>query len=236
MAAKFSLIIPTYNERANVQTILRQLQTLLEPVLPGQYELIVVDDDSPDRTWEAVEALSAEIPQARVIRRVGERGLATAVVAGWKAAQGEWLGVIDADLQHPPEVILQFLKALENGADLVAGSRHVEGGGVKNWSIIRRFLSRSATAMGVFLLPAAGKVTDPMSGLFALRRSSVDFDTLQPLGYKILLEVLGRGHFQKIVEVGYVFRGRTEGASKVTWRLYWEYLVQIWRLRSAKKR
>jgi len=233
---KFSLVIPTYNERENVVTILRRLQTLLDGAMPGEYELIVVDDDSPDRTWEAAEALTAEIPAVRVIRRVDDRGLATAVVAGWKTAQGEFLGVIDADLQHPPEVVLKFVEALENGADLVVGSRHVEGGGTKDWSLIRRILSRGARALGCLILPAAGAVSDPMSGFFALRRDAVDFAELRPLGYKILLEVLGRGRFSKIEEVGYVFQARTEGASKVTWRLYWEYLVQIWRLRTAPRK
>lgn len=233
----FSLVVPTFKERVNIVPLLEKLSTLLDNALPGRYELIVVDDDSPDRTWEAAEEAAARMPQVRVIRRIGERGLATAVVAGWKAAQGEWLGVIDADLQHPPEVVLDLLAAMGRGADLAVASRHVAGGGVSDWSLARRALSRGAQALGVLLLPAAARaVSDPMSGYFILHRGAVDFSELRPLGYKILLEVLARGRFSKIEEAGYVFQERREGESKVTWRLYWEYLVQIWRLRGAARR
>ncbi|MDD5351054.1 MAG: polyprenol monophosphomannose synthase [Chthoniobacteraceae bacterium] len=233
----FSLVIPTYKERVNIAPLLRQLSTLLDGALPGRYELIVVDDDSPDRTWEAAEEIAAQMPQVRVIRRIGERGLATAVVAGWKAAQGVWLGVIDADLQHPPEVVLALLAAMERGADLAVASRHVAGGGVSDWSLFRRMLSRGAQALGILLLPSAARaVSDPMSGYFVLRRGAVDLSELHPLGYKILLEVLALGDFPKIEEAGYVFQERREGSSKVTWRLYGEYLLQIWRLRAASRR
>ncbi|MEI8234941.1 MAG: polyprenol monophosphomannose synthase [Verrucomicrobiota bacterium] len=236
-APTFSLVIPTYKERVNIAPLLRRLGALLERALPGRYELIVVDDDSPDRTWEVAQAIAAETPQVHVIRRLGERGLATAVVAGWKAARGEWLGVIDADLQHPPEVVLALLAAMERGADLAVASRHVEGGGVSDWSLFRQMLSRGAQALGVLLLPSAARaVSDPMSGYFILRRDAVDLSAFRPLGYKILLEVLARGHFSRIEEAGYVFQERKEGASKVTWRQYWEYLVQIWRLRAASRR
>jgi len=230
----FSLVIPTYNERVNIAPLLRQLSALLDKALPGQYELIVVDDDSPDRTWEAAQEIATQMPQVSVIRRMGERGLATAVVAGWKASRGQWLGVIDADLQHPPEVVLALLAAMGRGADLAVGSRHVEGGGVSDWSIFRRALSRGAQALGILFLPSAARaVSDPMSGYFIVRADAVNLSQLRPLGYKILLEVLARGHFTRVEEAGYVFQERREGASKVTWRQYWEYLVQIGRLWAA---
>lgn len=234
----FSLIVPTYNERENIHPLLDRLDTLLQGAMPGDYEMVVVDDDSPDETWRVAEEIARRMPTAtvRVVRRMHERGLATAVVEGWRAARGEWLGVIDADLQHPPEVLLRLLEAMRGGADLAVASRHVEGGGVSDWSIFRRILSRGAQALGILLLPSAARaVSDPMSGFFVLRRSAVDFDELRPLGYKILLEVLARGHFSQIKEVGYVFQERKEGVSKVSWRLYWEYLVQVWRLRSASR-
>jgi dolichol-phosphate mannosyltransferase len=234
---KFSLVIPTYNERENIAVLLERLGLLLDPVLPGQYELVVVDDDSPDRTWEAAEEVAKLKPSVRVIRRTTERGLATAVVDGWKAAQGEWLGVIDADLQHPPEVLPRLLEALGKGADLAVASRHVEGGGVSDWSLSRRMLSRGAQLLGILLLPAAARaVSDPMSGYFVLRRNAVDLSELHPLGYKILLEVLAKGDFGQVAEVGYVFLERQKGGSKVTWRLYVEYLIHIWKLRVATRR
>jgi len=234
---KFSLIIPTYNERENVEQLLEKLSILLDEVLPENYEMLVVDDDSPDRTWELVERLADRMPQVRVVRRVGERGLATAVVDGWRAADGEWLGVIDADLQHPPEVIGKLIKALEAGADLAVASRHVEGGGVSDWSLSRRILSRGAQALGILLLPKAARaVSDPMSGYFVVRRSALELATLRPIGYKILLEILARGHFDKVTEVGYIFQERKQCGSKVTAWIYFQYLAHICRLRLTARR
>lgn len=227
-----SLIIPTYNEGKNIRAIVALLSHLLDEVLPGAYELVVVDDNSPDRTWEIAQALTSEYPQLRVIRRQRERGLATAVIRGWQAASGEVLGVIDGDLQHPPEVLLQMLTAIEDGADLAVASRHVEGGGVSSWSLARRLLSRGAQMLALLILPGVvGRVSDPMSGYFLVRRSAIVGQTLNPLGYKILIEVIGRGNLDRIAEVGYVFRERQEGESKVTWRQYVDYLRHLLRLR-----
>lgn len=231
----FSLIIPTYNECKNVKTIVEKLSHLLDSSIPGDYELIVVDDDSPDRTWEVALSLTADYPQLRVMRREHERGLSTAVIRGWQAARGEVLGVIDADLQHPPETLLQLLSEIQRGADLAAASRHVAEGGVSDWSVIRRFLSRGAQTVGLIILPGVvGRVSDPMSGYFMVRRRCIAGQTLNPAGYKILIEVLGRGNIRWIGEVGYVFQERQEGESKVTWKQYIEYLRHLLRLRFAR--
>ena len=132
--------------------------------------------------------------------------------------------MIDADLQHPPEVLLKLLQATLDGADLAAASRHVEGGGVSDWSIVRRFLSRGAQMLGLMVCPAVvGRVSDPMSGYFMVRRSAIAGPHLNPVGYKILLEVIGRGNIDQIAEVGYVFQERESGESKVTWKQYVEY-------------
>ncbi|MEG4344818.1 glycosyltransferase [Microcoleus sp. A003_D6] len=231
----FSLVIPTYNECKNIKSIVEQLTQLLDGIIPGDYELIVVDDDSPDRTWEVALSLTPEYPQLRVMRREEERGLSTAVIRGWQAARGEVLGVIDADLQHPPETLLQLLAEIQRGADLAAASRHVAEGGVSDWSIIRRFLSRGAQTVGLVILPGVvGRVSDPMSGYFMVRRSCIAGKMLNPTGYKILIEVLGRGDIRWIGEVGYVFQERQEGESKVTWKQYIEYLRHLLRLRFAR--
>ncbi|WP_019499506.1 glycosyltransferase [Pseudanabaena sp. PCC 6802] len=228
-----SLVVPTYNERPNIQTLVERISKLLDPVLEGFYELIVVDDDSPDRTWELAQALCNDYPQLTVIRRQQERGLSTAVIRGWQAAAGQILGVIDSDLQHPPEILLQMLTALKGGADLVVASRHIEGGGVSDWGFIRRFLSRGAQLLGLIILPnAIGRVSDPMSGYFMVRRDAVIGRDLDPIGYKILIEVLGRCQIDRIAEIGYVFQERQEGASKVTWKQYVEYIQHLIRLRS----
>jgi dolichol-phosphate mannosyltransferase len=232
-ALKLSLVIPTYRERGNVAKIVEQLTQLLDGFIPGAYELILVDDDSPDRTWEVAQALTATYPQLRVMRRQGERGLSSAVIRGWQVARGEILGVIDADLQHPPEVLLKLLQSTLDGADLAVASRHVEGGGVSDWSVVRRFLSRGAQVLGLIVCPAVvGRVSDPMSGYFMVRRQAIAGPHLNPVGYKILLEVIGRGNIGEIAETGYVFQERESGESKVTWKQYVEYLGHLARLRS----
>ncbi|PSB45171.1 sulfonate ABC transporter permease [filamentous cyanobacterium Phorm 6] len=231
----FSLVIPTYNECKNVKSIVEQLSQLLDGMIPGNYELIVVDDDSPDRTWEVAQSLTAEYPQLWVMRRSDERGLSTAVIRGWQAARGEVLGVIDADLQHPPETLLQLLAEIQRGADLAAASRHVAEGGVSDWSVVRRLLSRGAQIVGLIVLPGVvGRVSDPMSGYFMVRRSCIAEKTMNPAGYKILIEVLGRGNIRWIGEVGYVFQERKEGESKVTGKQYIEYLRHLLILRFAR--
>lgn len=229
-----SLIIPTYNEGRNLSPLIHALVAVLDPVLPHAYELIVVDDDSPDLTWRQALALGEQVSQLRVVRRQGERGLSAAVIRGWQVAQGQLLGVIDADLQHPPAVLQDLIAALQSGADLAVASRHVEGGGVSEWSLARRALSRGAQTLGLLILPGVvGRVSDPMSGYFMVRRQAIAGPTLNPKGYKILLEVIGRGSIDTITEVGYVFQERQEGSSKVTWRQYLDYIHHLLRLRAG---
>ena len=232
-----SVVIPTYKERDNIENVVNILSGLLDQTIPGNYELIVVDDDSPDRTWEVAENLIPDYPQLRVMRRQEERGLSSAVIRGWQGARGSILGVIDGDLQHPPEVLTQLWQKIEQGADLAVASRHVEGGGVSSWSVIRRFLSRGAQVLGLVILPeVVGRVSDPMSGYFMVRRKAIANTTLNPIGYKILLEVIGRGRVGEIAEAGYVFRERTEGESKVTWKQYVDYIQHLIRLRLSTGR
>ncbi len=232
---KLSLVLPTYNEGGNIESIISIISQLLDAVIAGEYELIVVDDDSPDRTWKIAAALCSEYPQLRVMRRTTERGLSTAVIRGWQVARGEILGVIDADLQHPTEILLQLLQEIDRGADLAVASRHVEGGGVSQWSWIRRVLSRGAQMLGLMILPEViGRLSDPMSGYFMVRRRSIMSKTLSPIGYKILIEVVGRCKIDWIAEVGYVFRERQAGESKVTWKQYVEYIQHLLKLRLSR--
>ncbi|BAY66154.1 dolichyl-phosphate-mannose synthase [Calothrix brevissima NIES-22] len=227
-----SLIIPTYNESKNILAVVHVLSYLLDEALPNNYELIVIDDDSPDRTWEIAQQLTRDYPYLRVMRRQEERGLSTAVIRGWQVAQGEILGVIDGDLQHPPEVLLKLLDVIAQDADLAVASRHVPGGGTSDWQIHRRFLSRGAQFLGLLILPSVlSRVCDPMSGYFLVRRDAIAQKLMNPLGYKILIEILKRGEINQIAEVGYVFVERQEGASKVTWRQYLEYLMHLFQLR-----
>lgn len=225
-----SVVIPTYNEAAVIQETLRRAGRALGA--SGEtFELIVVDDNSTDGTPELVEAMAPALP-VRVLRRPGRLGLATAVVDGWNLARGDLLAVMDADLQHPPEVLAEMVRALRSpAADIVVASRYRAGGGTSDWSWTRRLMSKSATHMAATVLPwTLDNVTDPMSGMFALRASSLDGVKLDPTGYKILLEVLAKARYRSVVEVPYVFDRRGAGSSKLGGRQSLEYLVHLIRL------
>ncbi|NJR46660.1 MAG: glycosyltransferase [Hyellaceae cyanobacterium CSU_1_1] len=236
---KFSLVIPTYNEGKNIQQLILILVQLLDEILPKEYELIVVDDNSPDKTWKLALELTAQYTQLKVIRRDVEKGLATAVIRGWQIARGEILGVIDADLQHPPKTLIKLWQEMEKGADLAVASRNVESGGVSEWNILRRFLSRGAQILGLLILPEVlSRLSDPMSGYFMLRREVLIDQPLQPSGYKILIEVIARGKIRWIGEVGYIFQERKTGNSKVTLQQYLAYIqhliclrLNLWQIR-----
>ncbi len=230
-AVILSLVVPTYDEADNIEALLRSLHDVLTGCRVG-FEILVVDDDSPDRTWEVARNLASELPGIRVIRRTGASGLATAVTCGWAHARGEILGVIDGDGQHPPAVMADLLAAMADRTDVAVASRHVPGGGVSNWSAFRRLLSRCAQALGLLLLPGTvGRVTDPMSGYFLVRRDVIADTDLDPVGYKILLEVLARGDVRRVAERPYVFLEREQGESKVSARHYVDYLRHLMRLR-----
>lgn len=228
-----SLVIPTYNEAPVVQKTLRRAAEVLQGA--GEpFELIVVDDASPDGTAALAESLAPELP-VRVLCRQGERGLATAVVKGWGMARGDVVGVMDADLQHPPEVVCQLLKALRaEDADIAVASRYRPGGGTEGWSWFRLFVSWAAMRLGTVTLPwTLGGLTDSGSGLFLVRRKAIEGAELKPLGIKMLLEVLAKARFRKIVEVPYVFRGRTLGVSKVGPEQGVKYLESLLRMGRA---
>lgn len=230
-AVVLSLVVPTYDEAANIEPLLRSLYGVLTE-RKIRFEILVVDDDSPDRTWEVAGRLVSELPGLRVIRRTGASGLATAVTCGWAHARGAILGVIDGDGQHPPAVVADLLDAMADRTDVAVASRHVPGGGVSNWSALRRLLSRGAQALGLLLLPGTvGRVTDPMSGYFLVRRDVIAGTDLDPVGYKILLEVLARGDIRRVAERPYVFLERERGESKVSAGHYVGYLRHLMRLR-----
>lgn len=226
-----SIIIPTYNERQSIVPLIRQVTCALERVIDN-FEIIVVDDDSPDETWQIGEELAKKNSRLKVIRRRGERGLATAVVAGWELARGEILGVMDGDLQHPPDTLPELLNSILNtNTDIVVASRHIDGGGVSEWSPIRRFVSWGAAILSTLMLPGILRIVrDPMSGYFLIRRSVIESVDLKPEGYKILLEVLARGKYRTVIEVPYIFEERKEGGSKLGPTQYLEFFTHIGRL------
>jgi len=229
MPPDVSIIIPTFDERESLPLLLEQIARALAS-WQARLEVIVVDDDSPDRTWEVAETLRARYPWLRVVRRTsGVKGLSPSVVEGWRVATGEVLVVMDADLQHPPEVLPRLLEACEPpDVDIVVASRYRPEGAVGRWAFWRRWMSHAASNSAQAVLPpAAHDVTDPMSGFFALRRRVVEGLAFQPRGYKILLEVLGRGRYRTVREMAYTFGRRQAGQSKLTSRVMVDYLRQL---------
>jgi dolichol-phosphate mannosyltransferase len=214
-----SVVVPTYNEAGSVPKLAERLRAALEG---REWELVIVDDGSPDGTADKAAALAPRIP-VNVVRRAGKAGLASAVIAGFAAARGEILVVMDADLSHPPETVPALLAAIDGRADLAVGSRYVSGGGVMDWPLKRRVVSRVACLMGNVLVP----VRDATSGFFALRRSVIDGVTLNPIGFKIGFEVIARGRYKAVVEVPYTFHDRELGASKFGRREIAQYVVQL---------
>lgn len=226
-----SLVIPTYNEIDNIVTLVRRVHGVLENTGPA-FEIIVVDDDSPDMTWKAVQDMRSEYPCLRVIRRFNGRGLARAVLRGWQESRGDTLAVMDGYLQHPPETLPLLLNALNrDSVDVVVASRHIRGGGINRWNLIRRIISWGAALIATWILPGTlATVLDPMSGYFVLRRSVIEGCCLQPEGYKILLEVLVRGRYRAVEEIPYTFVQRKWGSSKLGARQYIEFITHLIRL------
>lgn len=218
-----SIIIPTYNEKDNIATLLARIHQALSGY---NYEILLVDDNSKDGTIEVASSLASRYP-VKVIVRQNERGLATAVVHGLRYATGQIIGVMDADLQHPPEAIPELLKALGKGADMVIASRYIEGGGCRHWGLSRRVISRVALMLSHLLLPATRQVKDPLSGFFIFRRQNIAQARLKPIGYKISLEIMLAGRFQRVVEVPYVFEDRSAGKSKLRPRQPIDYLRHV---------
>jgi len=226
-----SIVLPTYNEARSIQEVLRRASAALGEA-GEEHELIVVDDASPDRTADLAEALASEIP-VKVLRRAGRQGLATAVVAGWSKARGDVLGVMDADLQHPPETLTRLAGALSShNAQVAIAARSGPGGGsAEEWSWKRRLTSWGARHLAACVLPRTlAEISDSMSGMFLIRARALEGVQLEPTGYKILLEVLGKAHYCDIVEVPFLFQARTLGSSKLGTRESLQYLAHLGRL------
>lgn len=225
-----SIIIPTYNERDNIEPLVERINSALSGI---NYEIIIIDDDSRDGTAEIAENLSTGFP-VRIIVRKDERGLASAVVEGFKQATGEILGVMDADLQHPPEVLPNLIQAIEDNADIAIASRYVPGGVIPNWGLVRRFISKGAIFLAHLALTSTAKINDPMSGYFMLKKEVLGGANLMPTGYKILLEILIEGKYRKVTEVPFTFGNRFSSESKMRLRQQIDYLKHLYSLMRRK--
>ena len=224
---KLSVISPTYNEAENVGSLIATLTEVLHDI---DHEIVISDDDSPDLTWARAEELGKQNHRVRALRRTGNRGLGDSVVDGFSYACGEVVACIDADLQHDPSILPNMLEELEQGADLVVGTRYMPGGGTTNWHPIRRAGSWTSAQMDKSRLGV--ELQDPMSGYFMLRRS--DFlkirQALNPKGFKILLEIAFHMKPRALREVPYTFGPRTAGQSKLSSKIVTAYLGQLCRL------
>jgi len=218
-----TVIIPTFKEEANIGKIITAVDTVFrENALNG--EILVVDDNSPDNTIAIVSDLKKTRPNVSLLVRTSDHGLSQSVADGFLHASSDVFVVIDADLSHPPALIPKMYSEIRAGSDIVIGSRYMEGGGIRKWPLKRRVISLGATFLGRLLFP---DITDPVSGFFALRKDVVAGAPLKPRGYKILLEVLGKGSWERDKELPFEFSDREIGASKLKIKTIIEYAQQV---------
>jgi len=224
---KLSVIIPTYNERDNVPILINRIHALLNK---QDYEITIVDDDSPDKTWAVAEQISHNFRNVKVIKRPEKMGLSSAFLSGLNYAKGDLICLMDADLQHPPELLHGLLKEISMGADIAVASRYVHGGVIEEWPLHRRIISRCAILLAHIVFPKLRAVKDPISGYFVFKKEVINGVTMNPKGFKILLEILLKGDYEKVAEVPYAFKPRKYGKSKLSLKEVWNYLRHVYKL------
>jgi dolichol-phosphate mannosyltransferase len=231
---KFSIVVPTYNEAGGIEKLVAALRGVFEANgLDG--EIVVVDDNSPDGTGAIVDRLEREGYPVRCLHRPGKMGLSSGVIDGWKFARpdSQALGAMDADFSHDASILPRMVRALQDeGYGLAIGSRYVPGGGIENWPKRRIITSRVAVALAQPLTP----IKDITSGYFLVRRDALEGVELDPIGFKIGLEVIAKAHYGRALEVPYVFTDRVAGESKLNQREILNYLRQLGRIYGARLR
>ncbi len=229
-----ALVIPALRAIENLPGVLKRAQCALART-GIQYEILVVDDDSRDGTEELVTGLAEEDTRIRLLVRRAKRGLSGAILDGWRHSDAPILGVMDADGQHPPELLPALIAAMlgggnDNELDLAVGSRFTAGSLRSGWHPLRKSMSALALWAARPLQPAHVRIADPLSGFFLVRRACVENIAFQPTGFKLLLEVLNRGRIRSVREIPFVFGRRTAGSSKVSLKVSWDYLRLLARL------
>jgi dolichol-phosphate mannosyltransferase len=223
---ELAIVVPTFNEADNVAELARRISEALGGIA---WELIFVDDNSPDGTADRARSLARTDARVRIIQRVGRRGLSSACIEGMLATAAPFVAVMDGDLQHDETLLPRMLEALKSrNLEIAVGSRYVPGGGTGDWDERRRSMSRLATRIGQRLIHA--DLQDPMSGFFMLRTEVLRecVHRLSGVGFKILLDIFASvGRPLRFVEIPFVFRARQAGASKLDRAVLWEYLLML---------
>lgn len=221
-AAELSIVVPTFNESANVPELVRRLDTAMGDIA---WEVVFVDDDSPDSTAQVVRDLAAADPRVRVVHRIWRRGLSSACVEGVLATSAPYIAVMDADLQHDEAILPTMLAQMRTGRfDIAVGSRYVDGGGIGQWDDRRASISRYATRVSHLVVPP--ELKDPMSGFFMITRPAFmdRVRKLSSLGFKILVDLFASGSTPlRFVEVPFRFRTRFAGESKLDGHVAWDF-------------
>lgn len=215
-----SLIIPTYNEAKNLPLLLEEIWNVVDKD-NIDLEFIIVDDNSPDGTGKVADELAAKYP-VQVIHRPGKMGLGSAVIAGFKKSERPFVGVMDADLSHDPAILNQLILSLSE-YDIAMGGRFEVESSAENWTLSRKMISGT----GVFLARLLTGVKDPLSGYFFMDRKVIEGVNLTTVGYKILLEILVKGRYDKVKELPYTFRMRKYSTSKLNYKEFLLFLEQV---------
>lgn len=230
--SKVSIVVPSYNEQGNVENLVEKIGKALYGL---DYEIVFIDD-STDKTPAVIKKVMETNPHVRMEHRTNEKGLATAVIRGFQIAEGDYLAVMDADLQHPPEILRPMFAAVESGADFCIPSRFIKGGSDGGLNLYRKLVSGVARYIGKILLPCLRKISDPTSGLFMFRKESIKNADLRPIGWKIMVEVLAMSDYKSVIEIPYSFQQRTAGESKLSSKVTMQYLEQVFGLMKRGKK
>jgi dolichol-phosphate mannosyltransferase len=226
---RFTLVLPTFNEAGSITAALERAVAALSSE-DLAWDILVVDDDSSDGTFDLVTGYNHSEARVRVIGRHGQRGLAGAITFGWAHTEAELVGVMDADLQHPPELLPMLLKEIRNGADIAIASRYLKPGSMDEWNPVRRLLSRLGVLASKPVQPTKLHVHDPLSGFFVVRRECIAGIGFQETGFKLLLEILAKGRIRSVAEVPFKFAIRTSGRSKANAMTAFHYLFLLCKL------
>jgi len=224
-----SIIIPTYNEADNIAELINRIEQSLKGY---NFEVIIVDDNSQDGTAGIVNELCKTYKNVKLFKRLEKRGLASAVVYGVNKTNAEVIVILDADLQHPPEIIpALFEKLKKDDYDIVIASRYICGSRIKEWSLWRKFISLCAIFLAKFLLPETRGIGDVTSGYFIFKRDVIKGVSFNAKSFKLLLEILVKANYKSVTEIPYTFTCRKKGRSKLNLFEVLEYLILLLRLK-----